>query len=133
MKIKTDELIGTQLDWAVATCEGYSRLRENPHEFNSKLIMNDLRGEAVWFYQLKFSSDWGLAGPIIEREKIEIVRGNDLIFPKGNEKGELYEKLWLASYHSGRKFHGTTPLVAAMRAYVASRIGDEIDIPEELK
>ena len=95
--------------------------------------MNDLRGEAVWFHQLKFSSDWELAGPIIEREKIEIVRGNDLIFPKGNGKGELYEKLWLASYHGGRKFHGQTPLAAAMRCYVASRIGDEIDIPEELK
>jgi hypothetical protein len=28
---------------------------------------------------------------------------------------------------------GPTPLIAAMRCYVASKLGDEIDIPEELK
>ncbi len=29
--------------------------------------------------------------------------------------------------------HGPTPLIAAMRCYVASKLGDEIEIPEELK
>ena len=29
-------------------------------------------------------------------------------------------------------FHGPTPLVAAMRAYVASKLGDEIDVPDDL-
>lgn len=28
---------------------------------------------------------------------------------------------------------GPTPLIAAMRCYVASRLGDEVEIPEELK
>lgn len=27
---------------------------------------------------------------------------------------------------------GPTPLIAAMRCYVASKLGDEVDIPEEL-
>jgi len=27
---------------------------------------------------------------------------------------------------------GTTPLIAAMRCYVASKLGDEVDIPTEL-
>jgi hypothetical protein len=28
---------------------------------------------------------------------------------------------------------GPTPLVAAMRCYCASKLGDEVDVPEELK
>jgi hypothetical protein len=28
---------------------------------------------------------------------------------------------------------GPTPLIAAMRCYVASKMGDEIELPEELK
>jgi len=27
---------------------------------------------------------------------------------------------------------GDTPLIAAMRCYVASKLGDEVDVPEEL-
>ena len=75
---------------------------------------------------------WQTCGPIIEREGIEVVRGNDLIFPKGNEKGEYSEPLWLSSYRGGRMFHGPTSLIAAMRCLVESRLGDEIDVPDEL-
>ena len=28
---------------------------------------------------------------------------------------------------------GPTPLIAAMRSYVACKLGDEVEIPEELK
>ena len=28
---------------------------------------------------------------------------------------------------------GPTPLIAAMRCYVASKLGDEVEVPEELK
>jgi hypothetical protein len=28
--------------------------------------------------------------------------------------------------------HGHTPLIAAMRCYVASKLGDEVEIPDEL-
>ena len=116
MKIKTDELIGTQLDWAVATCEGYSQLRENLH-------------------QLKFSSDWALAGPIIEREGI----ATRAIRPVSGDNGYIFTRRWIAEmfrFPGGPRrsvAYGTTPLIAAMRAYVASRLGDEIEVPEELK
>ena len=29
--------------------------------------------------------------------------------------------------------HGPNPLIAVMRCYVASKLGDEVNIPEELK
>jgi hypothetical protein len=51
MKLKTSELQGAVLDWAVAKCEVGDAINEidDPH-----------------FY----STDWALAGPIIERERI---------------------------------------------------------------
>jgi hypothetical protein len=33
-------------------------------------------------------------------------------------------------YHNRQ--HGPTPLIAAMRCYVASKLGDAVEIPEEL-
>jgi hypothetical protein len=74
------------------------------------------------------STNWEQGGPIIDREGIETRKGNPLYFPKGNESGDHYEPLWLSG-----KQQGTTPLIAAMRCYVASKLGDEVEIPEGLK
>jgi hypothetical protein len=38
---------------------------------------------------------------------------------------------WAAEVEAGEYEHdGQTPLIAAMRCYVASKLGDEIEIPE---
>lgn len=123
MKVKTSELTDTALDWVVGKLELVD------------FYFNEFDG--ICRYTLTDnlyspSEEWTQGGPIIEREQIEIVRGKDLIFPRGNENGEYSEPLWLASYGSGRKFHGPTPLVAAMRCYVASRLGDEVNVPDSL-
>ncbi len=125
MKLKTSELTGTALDRAVATCEGYKYndgtgllYRSNP--------MDDGALEHIYFAGYKPSTDWGTGGPIIERGWIELTLNTDVI---GGE--------WVASiaddvpdgYHSAT---GATPLIAAMRCYVASKLGDTVDIPEEL-
>lgn len=57
-------------------------------------------------------------GPIIERERI-------------NLWNEGYE--WEASRYGEHIVWGKTPLIAAMRCYVASKLGDDVTIPEELK
>ena len=97
MRIKTNELSGAALDWAVAKCEGV--VYHGP----------------AW---TKYSTDWAQGGPIIEREKTAI---------KENGYGH-----WFAKVGAGKWMHGPTPLIAAMRCYVASKLGDYIDIPEEL-
>jgi hypothetical protein len=99
IKLKTSELTGAALDWAVAKCEVGEAINEidDPH-----------------FY----STDWALAGPIIERERIE--PGAMVIFIGGL-------RMWLG----GAK--AQLPLIAAMRCYVASKLGDEVEVPEELK
>jgi len=118
--MKTSELIGPALDWAVARCEGISVGNAiQPHGFI----------ETAWDKVTKWekacevyspSTDWSQGGPIIEHEKIDV--------------WVHARKEWSASTDKARTEHrGSTPLIAAMRCYVASKLGDEVEIPEELK
>jgi len=70
----------------------------------------------------KYSTDWAQAGPIIEREFICV---SAPMHPSTAP--------WFAiSDSTGCKSSGPTPLVAAMRCYVASKLGDEVEVPDEL-
>jgi len=106
MKIKTNELNGVQLDWAVAKAD------EQPHRIVSGLLF--IPGGDNW----NPSSNWAQGGPIIEREQIAL-------FLNGDDE-------WTAE-DGWHRASGETPLVAAMRCYVANKLGDEVEIPEELK
>ena len=65
-----------------------------------------------------YSSDWAFGGPLIQRERIDIQ-------PLGNQyQGEQ----WRAC----GAFISPTPLIAAMRFYVASVLGDEVEVPDGL-
>jgi len=102
MMTKTTDLIGAALDWAVAKCEGSA-----------------YHGPA-W---TKSSTDWSQGGPIIERERITL-DGNAIL------------NQWMAVAYVPNEepweMRGPTPLIAAMRCHVASKLGDEIDVPDEL-
>ena len=107
--MKTSELAGAALNWMGAKCEG-----------NEIAI----RKGFLWIPTECFSTDWSQGGPIIEREKIGVITSPD---DASVWIGSVFEPEW--------KFNrtGSTPLIAAMRCYVASKLGDEVEIPEELK
>ena len=69
------------------------------HEFNNEPYMP--------------SVDWAQGGPIIEREGIAL---------------EKYRDYWVANPTRDPTVHGPTPLIAAMRCYVASKLGDEVEV-----
>lgn len=80
-------------------------------------------------------SNWEMFGPIIEREKIALTPIIEEKWVDENETKIIRTlKYWSAfNYWSGGKhWYGKTPLIAAMRCYVASKLDDEIDIPKEL-
>lgn len=126
--MKTAELSGAALDWAVSQCE------ENGG------IWYESDRDAVPFTP---STDWAQGGPIIERERIDLNRFSgqwaarlwagwrDIEYPQGSAEHA-------AAYRS-RKISqsieqlGPTALVAAMRLYVASKLGDEIEVPAEIR
>jgi hypothetical protein len=107
MKMKTAKLSGAALDWAVSKCEGFT------------WEQGDLdAGE--YGPDFKPSTNWAHGGPIIEREMIELVPQTPA--------------LWDAMYKTQHiPNDGPTPLIAAMLCYVASKLGEEVEIPEELK
>jgi hypothetical protein len=113
MKIKTPELTGAALDWAVAKCEGV--YFENLREFED--------------YALNYCTDWEHGGPLIEREEIGIKRNAPC------SDGRQWEASGsITAKGAGYQFaYGPTPLIAAMRCYVVSKLGDTVDIPEELR
>ena len=105
--MRTSELTGARLDWAVAKCEG-----KRPSLF----IFQQTGKPAP---ERNYSTDWAQGGPIIEREGISVY--------------VCYESWWATPRNGPKLTHsGTTPLIAAMRCYVASKLGDEVEIPKEL-
>ena len=122
MKIKTSNLTGPALDYAVASIEKMPK--DALSVVNGRpVVLRTYWGEATEL-RCEFSTNWAQGGQIIEREFISIVDTTMVLHrwcatctPKEGFRQEKY---------------GPTPLIAAMRCYVASRLGDEVDIPEEL-
>jgi len=108
MKIKTSAATGVVLDWLVQAAQ------------------HDYPLDEVWGYRnhaFNPSTNWAQGGPIIERGMLTVKMVNRA-------------PTWIAYSGWGYgSFEGTgpTPLIAAMRCYVASKLGDEVEVPEELK
>lgn len=70
----------------------------------------------------RYSTDWSVGGPIIEHEGIAMWQDEETLG-------------WFASADEGRgnDYLGPTPLIAAMRCYVASKLGDEVEVPSGLE
>ena len=109
--MKTNELIGPALDWAVAKCENETQIVQFSSLASSK-------------HYYAPSRKWAQGGPIIEREIDQISRYE--AYP--DYRADRFATDDYEDCHA----IGPTPLIAAMRCYVASKLGDEVDIPEEL-
>ena len=121
MKIKTSELTGHALDWAVAKCEEPrdNRLTVIRHEdYIGHPIERETEPQSYTYVWWSPSRIWAQGGPIIEREEIRL----DIPSATG----------WWMAHKNGHLLHGPKPLTAAMRCYVASQWGDEVDVPDEL-
>jgi hypothetical protein len=122
MKHTTAELEDALLDAAVAKAEGWttgSNWCANPATPWRMMLFGPAEEDDL-DKRFSPSSEWQDGGPIIEEEEIAIAQ----CF------GE-----WRA-WTIGTRVHedkpdgiGPTPLIAAMRAYVSAKLGDEVDLP----
>ena len=132
MKLKTTELHGSALDWAVARCLGGSvRLHTYRGEPADQVLVIDWMHDWQELSEFSPSTDWAQGGPIIERENINVFMDD--------EKWAAY-----ASHSLPQNFYGTSkdpdwddgdegyPLIAAMRCYVGSKLGNEVEVPDEI-
>jgi hypothetical protein len=77
------------------------------------------------FASFEPSIEWAQGGPIIEREGMAL---------NMEDTHEWQAAMWWDDEDSKGDILmvGPTPLIAAMRCYVASKLGDTVDIPQEL-
>lgn len=111
--VRTQELIGPPLDWAVAKCEGRDI---RPGRWRGKFSSNG----GIW----QPSTDWQQGGLIIDHQDITV--GPWDTSPARAIKGHDHD------YAPTYTMVGPTKLIAAMRCYVAFVLGDEVQIPEDL-
>jgi hypothetical protein len=117
MKIKINEATPTQINWLVAKCEGVrlSALQDHGH---FEIYFAEENGCDIY----SPSTDWVQGGPILDREKISLA-----------SPSPIHEHWTAMTWLNAAMQDGPTPLTAAMRCFVASKLGDEVGIPEELK
>ena len=124
MKIKTSELKGHALNYAAAIAAGFTYTMR---PVSCETVYAHPSGEYHFGYGWSPSTNWLQGGPIIEREIVELVRcqsNNGPIFWEARAGMEDEPGHAIA--------YGPTPLIAAMRCYAARKLGDEVDVPEEL-
>lgn len=102
-KKRVAELEGAQLDWAVAKIE---------HPRDTAIKQRFLDEEYA------YSSDWSQGGPIIERENIWLSAPAGVLTQWSAAVGDATDAV-----------RGPTPLIAAMRAFVAAKLCDEVEVP----
>lgn len=157
MKIKTSEATPDQLNYLVALCEGHEVLlfddlwranaaskaeKYSPEQIEQHLGWQRQKGQYV-MVELRhlpldqrnpeittavrgakdipdYAADWSQGGPIIDRAGLTVGR---------TAEGTAYANFSKMQFHC----YGPTPLVAAMRSYVWSKLGNEVDVPEDLK
>ena len=111
--MKAIKLTGAALDWAVAEAEGFFK--------NDMASITDGKVDVFYFDEYSPSTNWALGGAIIEQEGISLdYDGLGTWVATIITNGSVFEEL------------GTTPLIAAMRCYVASCLGDDVELPDEL-
>jgi Protein of unknown function (DUF2591) len=140
--MKTAHLTGPALNWAVDRLEG-GRAPTNPEHLRSYLLSldegerwnklckytpGDIRADTMSHADMieyglitwrcpPVSTDWSFGGPIIEREGLCL-------------SYDAFVKRWNCATPVLDSYQAETPLVAAMRCYVASELGDEVEIPQ---
>lgn len=128
MKIKTQDLIGDALDWAVATCDGYTNLHRiegrMTHEPQFAMLPPAKDYGPVEMWELSYSTDWARGGAILQLGQINLTTIHD-----GRGKWGAY--LDDGNGHESLQT-GDTQLIAAMRCYVASKLGLEVEVPDIL-
>jgi len=115
MKVKVFKLQDLALDWAVTTLEKPEACKYGVEDWRDQRKHTVVNGEYVY----RWHQSWAQGGPIIEQERIEL-------WGDGDEG-------WIAYDNLNPKQKGPTPLIAAMRCYVAGQLGDEVEIPEGFK
>ncbi len=132
MNIETSKLTGKALDWAVAKSRGLLEPQDYYGKMIPRVVLCDQTScdetvvrfnptpDVYYRYEYDPSTNWEHGGPIIDREEIGFFQKKDAGYCQAAKPGGEFVQ------------RGPTPLIAAMRCYVASKLGVTVEIPDEL-
>jgi hypothetical protein len=156
IEMKTADITGEALNWSVAKALGLSVYLAEPHYMNAHRVMVRFTPDGCHFEQEKRfqpSTDWAQGGPLLDSNQIFLDPPHDMHRANYDEKTGKVKGCWetYESWHAtvsarvrtlppkvegfpGRvgRGEGSTPLIAACRAIVASVLGDTVSVPKEL-
>lgn len=132
--MRVAELEGALLDFWVGKSEGFQSEYNEYEPENGALAFDERIGVQVramgrdnrlCWVRYKPSTDWAQGGPIIEREGITVIEGH---------WGIAFRACVCFCYDFDLNdwIDGDTYLIAAMRAYVASKFGDEVSVDTKI-
>lgn len=138
IEVKTAELEGAALDWAVAIIEGYDVVvhdvgtyrydkRGGIHcceygcTFGTRSITHDVTAYSP-------SGEWSQGGPLIEKYGIGVAKFFEPI-DGPVMVGMEWAAIWI---DDSVRMDGHAALVAACRAIVAAKLGDTVQVPADL-
>lgn len=133
--MKVSELTGAQLDYWVAKAN--APRKEDcliPGPAYDPVIMNGrcFTSRSSPYSQFSPSTNWAHGGPIIEREQMDFRHYCGNLWIAGFDTEPETNSWGMATgLKMDFEMEGPTPLVAAMRAYVASKFGDEVPDHEQ--
>ena len=130
VKIKVSEASGAALNWLVAKCIANlvkdATLNGVPlHGWWVVGLYADANARIKLEHWIP-STKWSQGGPVMDHNNISTFHY------ESDEDGKSCEPGWCAFIHAERKSYGPTRLIAAMRYLVASKLGDEVEVPDEL-
>lgn len=120
IEMKTQDLSCEALNYSVAQIEGVEYIR---HYISVGAYHDGKTWSQKTLSNYKPSTDWSHGGPLIEKYKLDIGA------PMENQNGPWNAATEWAHPHG---YKGDTPLIAACRAIVASKLGDTVSVPKEL-
>jgi Protein of unknown function (DUF2591) len=128
IEVKTGDLEGAALEWAVAIAEGWKPdiprdgqlKKEWPGGVTQYIVVGENAEMCATWHRYRPSTNWTHGGPLLEKHGISLT---DRRKSDGN---------WYADIHAGQCMTGSTPLEASCRAIVAAKLGDIVQIPSEL-
>ena len=121
--IRVSEATNTQLDWLVAEAREIPQAIIDGAIHDAELVEFGCDSSTL----LNYTANWSLMGPIIERERIS---PTPLTITVGEDTGK---REWFAAKEFSKIYcDGSTALVAAARCYVTSKLGETVEVPEEL-
>lgn len=127
IEVKVCELVGSALDWAVASAIGGER-RSYRFASNEDAPLHD-----AWVFpegnhcractNWSPSTDWSQVGPLIDQEIVEVASCSVGCGWYVRHRNKTCD---------GDQQYGETMLIATCRAIVAAKLGDVVQVPAEL-